>query len=106
MAVRCSRLTGRTNDEAEADAKGLSQLAESGRLIVTAPNLAPELENCLSDGLLTTMNSPQFQEAARKARRSLDVAAASEAREDLAGAVSSVARFKPVVEDAIRKLRA
>ncbi|MBI3651089.1 MAG: hypothetical protein HY231_08565 [Acidobacteria bacterium] len=97
---------GRDPRQSDADALALAKLIGAGLLVAAPPNLPADLFRCLEQSLYETLTDTQLQAAAAKAKRSLDVARADEALSDLQAAAVQAEIFIPIIQDAIRKIRA
>jgi tripartite-type tricarboxylate transporter receptor subunit TctC len=105
IAARRARLAGRPPESDIAKAKALESLVGAGRLVVAPAGLPADVFECLEEGLYATLTDPQFKRQAAKARRTLDVARAEEARAVLTDAASSAGAFAAILKQTIARMR-
>ena len=105
VAARRARALDRTVDDVLADVTPLLDLVNAGRLVVGPPGMRPALARCLQDALMATLRDPNFRNRARRARLSLDVADAAEARRRLVSASRHAGRFGAIIRATVHKLR-
>ena len=106
IAARRAMELGRDPYKTEEDASALTRLIGSGLLVAAPPGMEEGLFHCLEQSLYETLTDPQLQAAAAKANRSLDVGRADEAISDIRAAAVQAEIFIPMIQDAIRKIRA
>ena len=104
-AVRRAKKRGAEPKEAAGEAKALSALIGAGRLIAAPPGLPKDLSTCMENSLYETLSKADFQAAAAKAKRSLDLARGETARNDLQAVTRGMSKFGHVIKEAIRKIR-
>lgn len=85
---------------AEETARVLVDVVAAGRVVV-APILSAGLESCLAGAVMEALRRPELEGAGR----SLDVAAAAEARADVRAAEARAPVLLPTVRAAVRALR-
>ncbi len=95
----------RSRDQAMADAHALANLLGAGT-IVSAPRGVPSgLLDCLRAAFLEVTATPEFQQRAAAARRSLQIAGGEEARAALDAAEAQLTRFVPLTRAAIGRIQ-
>jgi tripartite-type tricarboxylate transporter receptor subunit TctC len=97
---------GRDPGQSEADAVALTRLIGAGLLVAAPPNMEEGLFRCLEQSLYETLTDTELQTVAAKANRSLDVGRADEALSDIKAAAVQTEKFIPMIQAAIRKIRA
>ena len=105
LAARQAVKFGKNIQEAEADARGLTDLVGAGRLVVAPPRLETRLFQCLAKDLYETLTDPAFQAAAAKMNRSLDPAPANAARNEILAAAEKGKKFTPLIRKSMQQLR-
>jgi tripartite-type tricarboxylate transporter receptor subunit TctC len=105
LAARRAAQEGREVEPITADARLLAGFLGTGLVVVAPPGLEKSLFECLEEKLHEALTDSVFQAAAGEARRSLDVARASEAQREIEGAASEVQRFIPAIQESINNLR-
>jgi tripartite-type tricarboxylate transporter receptor subunit TctC len=105
LAVRRAGELGRDVEATKSDARALADLIGTGILVGAPPGLDDGLFRCLDEKLNYALTDAEFEKAAAGANRSLDVARAAEAREEVAGATLRAERFIPIVRERIARLR-
>ena len=105
LAIQRARALGLDAEEAAAMVTALTAVNNAGRTIVAPPGLPPDLFQCLDQHLHEVLTDPAFEAAAATASRSLDVATADVAREQMVAAARSVDTLLPTVRAAIQKVR-
>lgn len=103
-ASRRASALGQDVAAAEADAAALISLFSTG-IVAAAPRLPAELSTCLAARFLDAASSPALAAAAKKARRTLEVATGKQTLDDLAAASRNITRFAPVVRAAFERAR-
>jgi tripartite-type tricarboxylate transporter receptor subunit TctC len=106
IATRRAGELGRNPLQTEEDAGALARLIGAGLLVAAPPNMENGLFRCLEQQLYETLTDTELQAAAAKANRSLDVGKADEALSDIKAASVQAEKFIPVIQAAIRKIRA
>jgi len=97
--------TGRSAEAAGREAAALAGIIDVGAIVVAPAGLDPALAGCLEDRIMTAAADPAFVAAVRAADRSLDLSSGAEVTLVLRDAVSTAAAFKPVLEEALRRVR-
>ncbi len=105
MAARRAIKHGEAPEQTIRQARALESLIGAGRLVVGPPGLPEDIFECLEAGLYNTLTSTPFRNQAAKARRTLDVARAEEARRVLAEAASSAGAFSGILRQTIDRMR-
>ena len=105
MAAKRAMELGRDPQEAIQDAAALADVLGAGIVVAGPPDLEKSLFECLEETVQRVLHSADFKEAARVARRSLDVARGAEARQILESASINANRFVGIVSGAIKQLR-
>ncbi|MBL0712268.1 MAG: hypothetical protein JJV98_01090 [Desulfosarcina sp.] len=105
LAARRAQRSGQPPENVINQAKALESLIGAGRLVAAPPGLSEDIFECLEEGLHAALTDPQFQGQATKARRTLDVARAAEARAVLSEAASSAGAFAGILRQAIARMR-
>ena len=105
VATRHARETGRNVEEMEQDVQILINMVGAGRLIVAPNGMQPDTLQYLALSLHKALTDPGFKAAAARARRSLDVGGAKEARADLESGAQGVNRFLDIIQAAIQEAR-
>jgi hypothetical protein len=106
IAARRAGELGHDGRQTEEDAVALTRLTGAGLLVAAPPNMEEGLFACLEQSLYDVLSEAELQSAAAKANRSLDVGRAAEALSDIKAAAVQAEKFIPMIEDAIRKIRA
>lgn len=104
-AARRAGANGRTPAQAVDDAATLSDALMAGIVAVAPPRLSPELRDCLRAKFQLAAQSPSFVAGARAARRTLDIGTGAETQVALEAAATKMARFAPIVREAIARIR-
>jgi tripartite-type tricarboxylate transporter receptor subunit TctC len=106
IAARRAAELGRDRQQTEEDALALTRLTGAGLLVAAPPRMEEGLFRCLEQSLYEVLSHAELQSAAAKANRSLDVGRADEALSDIKAAAVQAEKFIPLIQDAIRKIRA
>jgi tripartite-type tricarboxylate transporter receptor subunit TctC len=96
---------GRQPREDTIAVEALVNLVESGRLVVAPRGIPADEFECLESGLYAALTDPVFQSKAAMARRSLDLARATEAKAAISKALERADAFAPIIQKAILKMR-
>jgi len=105
IAAQRAMTAGRDRAKAINQTKALVSLIGAGRLVAAPPDLPSTIFECLERGVYAALTDPQFQHQAAKARRTLDIARAEEARMVLAEAGDSAEAFAAIVRRSIDRMR-
>jgi len=92
-------------DEAVEQASALSAIMSAGRLIVAPAGLPKALELCLQTNLMEVLVSRELNDAANKARLTIEPADAAKARSELLASLDSLSEFESLVRSAIEQTR-
>jgi hypothetical protein len=106
IAARRADDLGHDRRHTEEQALALTRLTGAGLLVAAPPNMEEGLFGCLEQSLYEVLSEAGLQAAAAKANRSLDVGRAAEALSDIQAAAVQAEKFVPMIQDAIRKIRA
>ncbi len=85
-------------EDAIARVRNIETLTAAGRLFVAPANLPGELESCLQDAFLATLQDENFIDDTRKANMLLDVADGPSARTALVNDLSGLQQLLPVLK--------
>jgi tripartite-type tricarboxylate transporter receptor subunit TctC len=91
--------------QTEEDAIALTKLLGAGLLVAAPSGLNEKLFHCLEQNLNDALTDREFQAAAAKANRSLDVGKAEEALAEIRSTGAQAERFIPMIQEAIKKIR-
>ncbi len=105
VAQQRAHLTGRTRAQAIEEARLLTALIDAGRLVVAPRGLSEDRRKCLETALFSVLSNAEFQNAAARARLTLEPANAAIARADIEVASAAVLEFASLVKDAMRRAR-
>lgn len=96
---------GRSPEIASGEAAALAQIVDVGAIIVAPAGIDDGLARCLGAKVIAAAEHPELVEAVREARRSLDVTRGAEITTILRDAVTTASDFKPVLEEALVRVR-
>jgi tripartite-type tricarboxylate transporter receptor subunit TctC len=105
LAARRAGELQREKSEATATADALAGFVEVGRVIAAPPGVRGGLLRCLDQSLHEVMTDPEFEAAAARANRTLDVAAAEATTAEIRAAATTAPRLLRIVEEPIRRIR-
>lgn len=105
LASRRAALTGRSPEQAAADATALAALVGAGRLVVAPPGLPEPLTACLDSTFGEILGSSGFRAAADRARLSVDPRDGQTARVEVLEGARALVRFEPLVRAAVERAR-
>ena len=91
--------------EAVSNAAALIGLLDAGRLVAAPAGLDADLRQCLEDGLFEAMTDPSFVKAAGDAKRTLDIARGSTAREGIVSVVGKAEKLTAIYKTEVKKVR-
>jgi tripartite-type tricarboxylate transporter receptor subunit TctC len=101
LARRRAAAAGRDPERSAAEAAALVDFVGAGRIVVAPLGLAPELRDCLGQGICEALGSL----AASNPKRSTDTACAAAAREDVQAARARAEELLPMVREAAKRTR-
>lgn len=104
-AVRRAAALGRSSGDAQRDAQSLVDLMAAGIVVAGPKGMPVDLLQCLRTAFDTAAADPVLVSAAATARRSLEIANGERAQSALIAAESHIARFAPIVREAIARTR-
>jgi tripartite-type tricarboxylate transporter receptor subunit TctC len=105
LVARRAKETGRNVDDAVEDTQTLVGLIGAGSLIVAPLGLKDDVLQCIREAIYATLTDSEFEAAAAKAKRSLNVARGREARADIIASAEKAEDFVPIVKNAIERIR-
>ncbi len=104
-AVRRSSETGRTPEEAAAEAAALLEALNLGVLLAGPRGIPPDILACLRNSFVAASRSPEFINAARAARHEFAVMDGAAAEAQLVGVDQNLSRFAPAVRSLLERMR-
>jgi tripartite-type tricarboxylate transporter receptor subunit TctC len=104
-AARRAAETGREPAAAIAEADDLFAAMSSGTLVTAPKALPPAIATCLRAQFSTAATDPGFLNAARTARRTLEILDGEAAQQEALRAEQRLQRFAPLVLAAVKRLR-
>lgn len=102
--IRAAAL-GKLVEIAGQKATALAQVIDVGAIIVAPAGLDDGMARCLEAKVMAAASDPTFVAAVHDARRSLDVTGGAEVTSVLGEAMSTAEGFKPVLEQALSRVR-
>lgn len=105
LARQRARVTGRTPEQAELEARALASIVGAGRLLVAPPNLSTSMAGCLRGAVNTVLAKPELLSAAERAGLSVVPADSAAALEDLRVGEEALAQFATLVRAAVEGTR-
>lgn len=101
-AVRRAAASGRTAEQAQADAEAVLDVSASGVLVTGPAGLPAELAQCLGQALSRAVASQKFQDAARAARRTYEFLDAPACVQLMPKSERAIERLRPILEEAVK----
>jgi tripartite-type tricarboxylate transporter receptor subunit TctC len=103
-ALRASA-SGRTREQAVADAGAFVDVIAAGIVAVAPARLPDELKTCLRAKFMAAVSEPTFVQAASAARRTLQISDGAQAEAWVNAAEKKVGRFERIVRQAVEGTR-